>query len=304
MQFGATVWTFQWQPPYEEAVRRIAGLGLRSIELIAWNPDALSEYYTPQRVRALRTLLQEEGLTLNEFVASPRTMASADKAERQAAVEYTKRVIDVAQALGTDMINHVAPTPFGIQMPHLMRLPLSQNWTVDIPSGLNWDENWKGYVEVIGGIARLLDDADMRLAIEPHPYRYVSSAASFLRLSDAVGSTRIGMNFDPSHLFPCGDMPQVAVLMLGNRVFNTHFSDNDGVTNAHWQPGRGKIDWGAVMRALHETGYNGTIAIELEDVPGVSRPGQDSTPALDEQYRLSIEHIMHVSAGSGINWAR
>ena len=36
MRLGAPVWPFQWNPPYEEAIRRIASLGFRSVELIAW----------------------------------------------------------------------------------------------------------------------------------------------------------------------------------------------------------------------------------------------------------------------------
>lgn len=304
MQFGATVWTFQWQPPYESAIRRIARLGYRSVELIAWSPEALAEYYTPDRICELRNILEGEGLTLNEFVATPPGMASPDAGIRNAAVEYTKHVIEVAQALGTQTINHVSPTPFGLQMPHLMRLPTSQIWTVDLPADtpLDWDANFQSYAEIVRGITGLLEPAGMRLAIEPHPYRWVSSAASFLRLVDAVRSPALGFNFDPSHLFPCGDMPQISVYMAGSRVFNTHFSDNDGVTNAHWRPGRGKIDWQLVMRALHDVGYDGTIAIELEDVPGVSRPNQESTPALDEQYRLSSDYIRKVAEGLDIRW--
>ena len=37
MKFGASSWPFQWEPPYEDAVRRIAGLGFKAMELIAWN---------------------------------------------------------------------------------------------------------------------------------------------------------------------------------------------------------------------------------------------------------------------------
>jgi len=68
MQFGASVWPFQWEPPYEEALRRIARLGFRAVELIAWDRDTLDTYYTPARTAALRALLDGEGLRLSEFV--------------------------------------------------------------------------------------------------------------------------------------------------------------------------------------------------------------------------------------------
>ena len=49
MKFGACIWPFQWEPPYETTIRRIAGLGFRAVELIAWDRQALDDYYTPQR---------------------------------------------------------------------------------------------------------------------------------------------------------------------------------------------------------------------------------------------------------------
>ena len=36
MRVGAPVWPFQWEPPYEEALCRIARLGFCAVELIGW----------------------------------------------------------------------------------------------------------------------------------------------------------------------------------------------------------------------------------------------------------------------------
>ncbi|HYY29757.1 MAG TPA: hypothetical protein VE860_17575, partial [Chthoniobacterales bacterium] len=35
MKFGASSWPFQWDPPYENCIKRVASLGFRAIELIA-----------------------------------------------------------------------------------------------------------------------------------------------------------------------------------------------------------------------------------------------------------------------------
>jgi len=69
----------------------------------------------------------------------------------------------------------------------------------------------------------------------------------------------------------------------------THFSDNDGTSNAHWRPG--KIDWKGVLQALRDVGYDHVISIELEDVPGVAHPGQPSTEALDWEVLLSKDYL-------------
>jgi sugar phosphate isomerase/epimerase len=148
----------------------------------------------------------------------------------------------------------------------------------------------------------IVEAAGLRYAVEAHPYRHVSSAASMLRLLDHVASPALGMNFDPSHMFPCGDMPQLAIRDLGERIFHCHFSDNDALTNAHWRPGCGKIDWRAVMEALRDVGFNGTVSVELEDVPGVATPRQVSTAALDEEYRASRHYLLYISEQLGIQW--
>src|SRR4051812_41002007 len=71
VQFGAAIWPFQWNPPYDDGIRRIARLGFRQIELIAWDRDTLKTYYTSERIAALRQLIADEGLTLSEFVTTP-----------------------------------------------------------------------------------------------------------------------------------------------------------------------------------------------------------------------------------------
>jgi len=81
-------------------------------------------------------------------------------------------------------------------------------------------------------------------------------------------------------------------------VLNCHFSDNDGTTNVHWRPGRGKIDWEKVLLALKETGFDGVISLEFEDVPGVSRGARDvpgvykgnaeATAEFEKEYRLGL----------------
>ena len=43
MKFGASIWPFQWDPPYEDGISRIASLGFEAVELIGWNRKLLQE---------------------------------------------------------------------------------------------------------------------------------------------------------------------------------------------------------------------------------------------------------------------
>ena len=310
MKIGASIWPFRWDKPYDDAIRRIAQLGFKAIELIAWDREALDTYYTPQEIKKLRDIIASEGLELSEFVSTPPGMASPEPKDRDAAVEHFKRMVEVAVGLGTKTVNTVSVFPFAIEVPRITDRPHMQEFSVDYPSGLDWKQNWEDYVDAVRRCCDICEDAQVRYALEPHPYRYMSNAASMLRLIEHVKSDALGMNFDPSHLFPMGDMPHTVIYQLGDRIFHCHFSDNDGTTNVHWRPGKGKIDWTAVMRALKETGFDGTISIELEDVPGVARgqaevPGVykgnwDATDAFEEENRKAMAYIKGIAADLGM----
>jgi sugar phosphate isomerase/epimerase len=155
-------------------------------------------------------------------------------------------------------------------------------------------------VEVTRRCCALCEEAGVKYALEPHPYRWMRNAASMKRLLEHVDSPALGMNFDPSHLFPMGEIPQMVIYEVGERVFHTHFSDNDGTSNAHWRPGKGKIDWKGVLQALQAVGYDYVISIELEDVPGVAHRAQLSTEALDREVLLSVAYVSDLCQELGI----
>ncbi len=315
MKFGASIWPFQWNPPYDDAIRRLAAAGFQATELIAWNGDFLRDYYTDQTIAGLRDLIAGEGLVMSQFVSTPPGLSSDDPAERTAGVEHWKRAVEVGAALGAPIINMVGSHGFGMadgrEYPRIVEKPLVQRYGPDIPRGLDWDGNYAAYVDAIRICAEIAAAAGVRISVEPHPGRYLSNADSALRLLDKVDHPALGINFDPSHTFPLGDFPNVSVYRLNRHLIHCHVSDNDAVTNVHWRPGMGKIDWRAMLVAMQDIGYDDVISIELEDVPGVSRgprhfaPGMfKNTPATEAflaENLAGIDYLKSICADLGIN---
>lgn len=302
------MWPFEWEAPYDGAIERIADLGFDAVELIAWDRAVLDEHYTDERIEEITGLVEREGLEISQMVSTPGGLASPDEDRRRESIEHFRELVEVASKLDATYVNTVAPSPLDLDLPSIKDRPLEQEQTADVPANLDWDENWNDYLDALGTCTDICEEYGMEYTIEPHPYRYVRNSASMLRILDHLDSDRVGMNFDPSHLYPSGELPEVVVYELGARVFNAHLSDNDGETNAHWRPGKGKIDWEAVLRALHETGYDGVLSIELEDVPGVSRSGRfggedrTSTRALDREYVAAREYLEEVGTDVGIEF--
>jgi sugar phosphate isomerase/epimerase len=67
--------------------------------------------------------------------------------------------------------------------------------------------------------------AGVRVCIEMHPHNLVFNPATLVRLIERVGSTQIGAEMDPSHLFWQGMEPIVAIEYLGDRVFHAAAKD-------------------------------------------------------------------------------
>ena len=92
-------------------------------------------------------------------------------------------------------------------------------------------------------------------------------------------SPAIGLSFDPSHLLWLGieDIPGL-IREFGGRIYHVDGKDAEivrdrlrrqGILGSGWWryrlPGNGELDWPAIVAALREIGYDGTITIEQED---------------------------------------
>ena len=291
--FGSTVWTLSWIPPYETAISRVAAAGCSCFELSIWNNEAIDNYYTKERIEALRSLAVDEGLTLTNVFCNFNFASSSGARVSQADLDGFRRGIETAAALGSGLITTSTPYPFGRTIAPILQRPTSQSWTASVEPQWDWTAEYDQFVDSLAQACELAADAGLKVAIEPHPYRWVNSGQSMLRLLERTGASNLGLNFDPSHLFPSGDMPHFTVLMLGDKIFNTHFSDNDGNTNAHWRPGRGKIDWVAILAALEAVHYTGPLTLELEDVPGASHwtHTDPATEQLDDELKRAIAFL-------------
>jgi sugar phosphate isomerase/epimerase len=308
VKIGACVWPFKWSPPYEETITRLAKANFDAVELMAWEESVLGDYYTAEEIKNLKSIIAGHGLELNLFYLPYGEAASADASERQHYVEMAKRGIDIGVELGAPVINSTAHLPFGLPYPRINDRVSSQIFTVDVPSGLDWKGNWEQYTDVIRECAEYAGQAGVMYTLEPHPFRYGANADGLLRILETVDSPHLGINFDPSHLFPMGEMLHVAIYRLGDRIRNCHFSDNDGETNRHFRPGKGKMDWKSVLQALKDTGFSGVISLELEDVPGVSRgpnsdpgpfaerhPREKALPSFEEEYFLGRSYLQDIA---------
>jgi sugar phosphate isomerase/epimerase len=128
-------------------------------------------------------------------------------------------------------------------------------------------------------------EAGVKFALEIHPGQIAFDLYSAERAVEAVdGREEFGFLFDPSHFHWQGIDPVEFLRRFPDRIYHVHIKDTaltlDGrasVLNSYLPfgdprrgfdfraPGRGGIDWEAVIRGLNEIGYDGPLAVEFKD---------------------------------------
>ena len=204
--------------PLGEALDIIAGIGMASVEInsggflppihlpvddLRASEDARQQYLGEFSARGLTlTALNCNGNPLFPREGFPHAKDLEDSIEL-AALLGVSRVITMSGApAGSPSGTNMAWNPLPWWSPLLdVR---DHQWGVAVPY---WKE-----------IQARAADADVRVAIEMHPGNIVFNPSSMHRLAEEIGSTHVGAEMDPSHLFWQGIDPVLAVKDLGSLV--------------------------------------------------------------------------------------
>ena len=77
-------------------------------------------------------------------------------------------------------------------------------------------------------------------------------------------SPAVGLNFDIGHQYCVGEDPAESVKRLAKWVRHVHLEDIAATrVHHHMIPGEGAIDFGPVLTALKDVGYQDWVTIEL-----------------------------------------
>lgn len=302
MKIGAAVGCLthpHYEPPYEEALRTIGRIGFECAELIAYTAEDLKNYYTNARVRELRRILQGEGLQLSEFILYAHTvsgLSDSDEARRNDSLDAFKRGIDVAKALGTDIVNTVSNWPIEVttSIPYVPQnihpyVPGFERFNpkhhFDIPENFDANDQWERYIASLEQAVEICEEKGVRFALEGHANVICGSTDAMLRAFDRIPSASFGTNFDVAWQYMQREYPPMSVYKLRERIFHVHLRDTDGLLCYSYPLGMGVIDWNHFIRSLKEVGFSGTLSMELA---GLDRPEKYLAESLDY-----IKRIMH-----------
>lgn len=293
-----TLFTGQWADmPLEALAEKAAAWGYDGLELACWG-----DHFDVQRALAedgycedRRAVLARHGLEVyaisnhlvgqavcdviderHRAILPPHVWGNgeAEGVRTRAAAEMADTARAAAR-LGVGIVNGFT----GSSIWHLLySFPPVTSAMID--AGFDdFARRWCPVLDVFG-------EQGVRFALEVHPTEIAFDIATASRVLGALhGHEAFGFNYDPSHLAYQNVDYVGFITKFAHRIFHVHMKDvwwadapgTSGVFGGHlefgahdrgWDfrsPGRGRVDFEEIVRALNRIGYTGPLSVEWED---------------------------------------
>lgn len=261
----------------------VKSLGLDTIQLRLGPGFPLTLDGPVDELQATADLLRSDGLAISSL-GFYRNMLDPDGTLRDLEIARLRRLMAGAHHFGTSTIS-----VFAGRQPEL---------TIE--------ENIPLFREVWGPLAAEAEALGLRFAFENctmyrgYPIRGINmsiSPAAYTLMFDAIPSRALGIEFDPSHcLKQCID-PLRFIRDFADRIYHVHAKDHERLPELEYLhgcfdvrasrdrlPGRGQVDFEAIIAELHMIGYKGAITIEGERDP-------DFPDGVEEGIRGAVEYL-------------
>lgn len=168
---------------------------------------------------------------------------SPDRKERDTAIEFMKKLVDVTAQLGakvTGGVNHSASGYF--------------------TGKLRTHDEVQRSAEHLHTVCEYAQQYGITVAMEPvkrFESHFLNTAQQALELIDIVGMPNLKVHLDTFHMNIEEASMTDAILACGDKLAHMHVVDSN-----RGAPGMGHIDWIGIFKALKQIGYDGTACIE------------------------------------------
>lgn len=256
---GAMLESFKMET--KAAIETAAKMGVTGLQMYCTNGEHAPENMTKEKINELLDMMKSNGLVFSA-ICGDLGMGFGNPEKNPALVEKSKRIMDLAKELGTDVVT----THIGV-----------------VPEDSNHDR-FKIMQEACFELSRYADSINSHFAVETGP----ETSLTLKKFLDSLGSKGVGVNLDPANLvMVTGDDPVGAVHNLKDYIVHTHAKDGIMIEKGnpeyiyrvvHPVPtefkgkeyfrevplGTGSVPFAKYLDALEEIGYNGYLTIERE----------------------------------------
>ncbi|HEY8438705.1 MAG TPA: sugar phosphate isomerase/epimerase [Candidatus Limnocylindrales bacterium] len=242
--------------PFGEVCRIAAEIGYDSIELSP-RPDFIPFFTHPRadkaKVEEFRAGLRDTGIELASILPLYR-WSSPDEDERQAAVRYWKRAIELAVAVGCSTMN----SEFNGRPEQAARSEA---------------QFWRSMEELLP----IFEREGIRLNLEAHPDDFIERNTDAVDMVRAIDSPLVGYVYCAPHTYHLGDDIGAMIDYAAPVLAQVHVADvlnhraSSGLryivnppgsavrVHQHLDIGQGEVDWDACFDALRRVKFDGIL---------------------------------------------
>ncbi|MCC7368517.1 MAG: sugar phosphate isomerase/epimerase [Chloroflexi bacterium] len=238
--------------PLEQAIDQGAALGFSRVDFNADNPANYPGTFTPERVRQVRALAAQHGITLGIHTLSAVNMAEITPVMAAAADAYVRENVELAAALGaTHLVVHGG-----------------FHFSSDV------DARFAAAIARLKLAVQLAEAHAVELHFENHnaepehaEIRYIPhTVAEMRRMLDGIAapSPRWACNVGHAMLVPDG-FEGFLTAFGADRIGHVRLHDTNGLWEEHFRPGEGGgiVDFRHVFTMLTRAGYRGPFSIDF-----------------------------------------
>lgn len=277
MKKGISIWAFA-QNPIETCFELAKKYGYDGIELALNETGPLSLDSSKEEIMRIREMAQQCGIELYSLATGlywKYSLTSDDPLIRIKAEEIVRKQIDTASWLGCDSIL-ILPgmvSGFGAGDPVVA-----------------YDVVYERALAAVSSLARDAEEKQIKIGLENVWNKFLLSPMEMRSFIDQVNSPWVGAYFDVGNVVRDG-YPQQWITILKERIVKIHFKDYKravGTIDGFVDLLSGDVDFYAVMKALHQIGYDGWVTAEV--FPYAQHPEvllQNTSCALDRIFSIT-----------------
>lgn len=260
----------------EEAIKRIADIGYKGVDLYTGAPHAWPQDYGPDDRRKLGKLISDLGLELTGFAVAGGLLgmqynfSAPRESIRKLAVQYYKDNIKLGEDLGCPLMNVLTGNVlYGTTKEQAMK------WTMEGLQELVSEAEKTGFI--LGLHPQYIAESPLMVAVDDALWIISELKSKCLKIIYDTAQQNISYrNF-------MDDLRKA-----GKNLCYVHGADNDGIRWTHEALGRGTVDWEGILYALKEIGFDGYICTQSwselpNDVDTVMRDSKEYMNSLFEK---------------------
>ncbi len=240
--------------------------GFKAIELELY--DTMVEEHRRDLPR-MKAIVEKYKMKVASVMAVEEKMFTLAPTVKAKALSDFDRLTDQIADLGAPLVSICGYMPPEIRPVGTELYVGGPPTAVSVGPEFRWQAFWNNAVDVFRQCALTAERKGLTLIIETRANDVFSSTDSLVNLIRESGASRAGVILDVAHVHAGKEYLALVIPKLGKLIKLVHFSDNDGSHAYHHAPGKGNIDFRAVVQSLKRAGFDGTIVVDISGVENI-----------------------------------